>query len=158
MMKDKELNILFDKRVEYARSILGDEDWVTYEWTKEYPYFMFIECRDLGIREVYNLTDSLNDFTDELFKLKNKIQAERDKNEILDQSDNVNHPSHYKQGNIECIDAMRQQFTKEEVVAFCKLNAFKYLWRANHKGTHQQDIDKAEWYLNQISSTYVKGE
>ena len=52
----------------------------------------------------------------------------------------------------------KRQFTKEEVVAFCKLNAFKYLWRSNHKGTHQQDIDKAEWYLNQISSTYVKGE
>ena len=155
MMKD--YNKLFDKRVEYARTILGDEESVTYEWTKDLPYFMFIECRELGIREMYNLEDSLNDFTDDLFKLKYQIQAKKDLNEILDQSDNVNHPSHYKQGSIECIDAMRQQFTKEEVVAFCKLNAFKYLWRSNHKGTHQQDIDKANWYLNQICSTY-KGE
>ena len=157
MMKDKDYNILFDKRVEYARTILGDEEWVTYEWTKDNPYFMLIECRDLGIREMYNLTDSLNDFTDDLFKLKYQINAKKDLNEILEQSDNVNHPQHYKQGTIECIEAMRQQFTKEEVVAFCKLNAFKYLWRSNHKGTPQQDIDKANWYLSQISSTY-KGE
>ena len=157
MKKDKDYNKLFDKRIEYARTILGDEECVTYEWTKEHPYSMFIECRDLGIREMYNLTDSLNDFTDDLFKLKHQIKAKKELNEILDQSDSVNHPSHYKQGNIECIDAMRQQFTKEEVSAFCKLNAFKYLWRSNHKGTPQQDIDKAEWYLNQISSTY-KGE
>ena len=157
MMKDKDYNKLFDKRIEYARTILGDEDLITYKWDKNKPNIMFIESREYGIREPYNLTDSLNDFTDDLFKLKYQINAKKELNEILNQSDSVNHPSHYKQGNIECIDAMRQQFTKEEVVAFCKLNAFKYLWRSNHKGTHQQDIDKAEWYLNQISSTY-KGE
>ena len=157
MMKDKDYNKLFDKRVEYARSILGEEDWVTYEWDKNQPKFMFIEYRDFGIKGIFDLNHSLNDFTDELFKLKYQIKAKKELNEILDQSDNVNHPSHYKQGTIECIDAMRQQFTKEEVVAFCKLNAFKYLWRSNHKGTQQQDIDKANWYLNQISSTY-KGE
>ena len=157
MMKDKDYNILFDKRVEYARSILGDEDWITYKWDKNKPNIMFIESREYGIREPYDLNDSLNDFTDDLFKLKYQIKAKKDLNEILVQSDNVNHPSHYKQGTIECIDAMRQQFTKEEVVAFCKLNAFKYLWRSNHKGTPQQDIDKANWYLSQISSTY-KGE
>ena len=99
----------------------------------------------------------VDDETQEYEDLFTLIKAKKELNEILDQSDNVNHPSHYKQGNIECIDAMRQQFTKEEVVAFCKLNAIKYLWRSNHKGTPQQDIDKANWYLNQISSTY-KGE
>ena len=158
-MTDKELNKLFDNRVKYAKSILGDEDWITYEWNKDQPKFMFIEYRDFGIKGIFDLNHSINDFTDDLFKLKSQVQAKKDLGNILDKptTDNVNHPSHYKQGDIECIDAMRQQFTKEEVIAFCKLNAFKYLWRSNHKGTPQQDIDKANWYLNQISSTY-KGE
>lgn len=62
----------------------------------------------------------------------------------------VNHPSHYNQGNIECIDAMIAAFGKEAVENFCLLNAFKYVWRSRNKnGT--EDIDKAIWYL-----TYVK--
>ena len=39
----------------------------------------------------------------------------------------VNHPQHYNQGSIECIDAMVSAFGKEDVKAFCKINAFKYL-------------------------------
>ena len=62
----------------------------------------------------------------------------------------VNHPSHYS-GKIECIEAMESAFSKEEVKAFCKLNAFKYIWRACKKGG-EQDIDKAAWYLNRYLS------
>lgn len=61
--------------------------------------------------------------------------------------DNVNHPSHYTSGNIECIDAMLSAFGKEKVQHFCKLNAFKYVWRADKKN-HIEDIKKAVWYLN----------
>lgn len=62
--------------------------------------------------------------------------------------DMVNHPSHYKNGKYEAIDIMLDIFGKEKVLAFCELNAFKYLWRANNKGTDIQDKKKAEWYLN----------
>lgn len=60
----------------------------------------------------------------------------------------VNHPSHYKNGNIECIEVMINVFGKHKVAAFCELNAFKYQWRANNKGTDIQDKKKAIWYLN----------
>lgn len=60
----------------------------------------------------------------------------------------VNHPSHYKNNKYECIDVMLDVFGKEKVLAFCELNAFKYQWRANFKGTDIQDKKKAEWYLN----------
>lgn len=60
----------------------------------------------------------------------------------------VNHPSHYKNNKYECIDVMLDIFGKEKVLAFCELNAFKYLWRANNKGTDIQDKKKAEWYIN----------
>ena len=62
--------------------------------------------------------------------------------------DMVNHPSHYKNGKYEAIDIMLDIFGKEKVLAFCELNAFKYQWRANFKGTDIQDKKKAEWYLN----------
>lgn len=59
----------------------------------------------------------------------------------------VTHPSHYTQGDIQCIDAMISAFGKEAVATWCKLNAFKYTWREQHKNG-LEDIDKAIWYLN----------
>lgn len=62
----------------------------------------------------------------------------------------VNHPSHYKkEGGIECIEAMQSAFGPEAVVDFCKLNAFKYVWRAGAKAgnSEAQDLEKARWYL-----------
>lgn len=55
-------------------------------------------------------------------------------------------PSHYNPNDIECIDAMVSAFGEEAVRIFCRLNAFKYLWRANKKGTQFQDVEKAIWY------------
>ncbi len=65
----------------------------------------------------------------------------------MDVKDNVNHPKHYA-GNIECIDAMTQCFGTDNVKNFCKLNAFKYLWRCQNKNNEIEDVKKAIWYLN----------
>lgn len=63
--------------------------------------------------------------------------------------DNVNHPDHYT-GEIECKDAMIQQFGVENYKTFCQLNAFKYLWRSNKKHeTPDEDLAKANWYLTE---------
>ena len=62
--------------------------------------------------------------------------------------DMVNHPSHYKNNKYEAIDVMLDIFGKDKTLAFCELNAFKYLWRADNKGTDIQDKKKAIWYLN----------
>lgn len=74
-------------------------------------------------------------------------QADRDiaKYNLLGDS-KVNHPSHYTQGGIECIDAMVAAYGKEAVEIFCLLNAFKYCWRAEHKNG-EEDLNKAIWYL-----------
>lgn len=63
-------------------------------------------------------------------------------------SDSVNHPAHYTQGVIECIDAMQAAFGKEAVKNYCQCNAFKYLWRANLKGKPAEDMAKARWYVD----------
>lgn len=61
--------------------------------------------------------------------------------------DMVNRPPHYTHGKYECIDVMVENFGKEAVKHFCRLNAFKYVWRSDYKnGT--QDIKKAMWYLD----------
>ena len=61
----------------------------------------------------------------------------------------VDHPAHYNQGGIECIDAMIAAFGKEAVKNFCLVNAFKYVWRARDKNG-MEDIDKSIWYLNKF--------
>ena len=62
-------------------------------------------------------------------------------------SEKVNHPQHYNHGKYECIDVMVENFGKEAVQHFCLLNAFKYVWRAEHKNG-LEDIKKAWWYLD----------
>ena len=60
--------------------------------------------------------------------------------------DPVYKPYHYTQGGIECIDAMVEAFGEYQTAVYCKLNAFKYLWRADLKSP-DQDLEKAIWYL-----------
>ena len=61
-------------------------------------------------------------------------------------NDPVNQPSHYAQGDIECIDAMVSAFGAANVKMWAQLNAFKYIWRHERKG-ESEDIRKAIWYL-----------
>lgn len=63
--------------------------------------------------------------------------------------DNVNHPYHYNQGKIECIDAMESAYGIEAVINFCMCNAFKYSWRFRLKN-NREDILKCQWYQNKM--------
>lgn len=63
-------------------------------------------------------------------------------------NDMVNHPAHYETNGIECIDAMVASQGVEAVQNYCVCNAFKYIWRHQHKGKSDEDIQKAIWYLN----------
>lgn len=63
--------------------------------------------------------------------------------------DAVNHPGHYAQGDIECIDAMLSVAGEEGLKSFCHLSCFKYLWRFQRKNG-VEDLKKAQWYLNKL--------
>ena len=65
----------------------------------------------------------------------------------MSNEDNVNHPAHYETGGIECIDAMVASQGNECVRDYCLCNAFKYIWRCQHKGKQSEDVEKAIWYL-----------
>ena len=60
--------------------------------------------------------------------------------------DNVNHPSHYTSGAIECIDALKAQLGPEGFRDYCHGNIAKYVWRYKFKNG-VEDLKKAAWYL-----------
>lgn len=65
--------------------------------------------------------------------------------------DPVNHPSHYTQGTVECIDAIESSMTAQQFLGYLKGNAMKYLWRYQFKGG-VEDLRKARWYLDRLIS------
>ena len=68
-------------------------------------------------------------------------------------SDNVNHPPHYKQRDIECIDAIKSCLG-DGFKFYLQGSAIKYIWRHEHKGKPIEDLDKAIWFLNKLKEQY----
>ena len=64
--------------------------------------------------------------------------------------DMVNHPAHYTQGGIECIDALKAAtVSKTGIEAVCTANAIKYLWRYEEKNGIE-DVKKARWQIDRL--------
>lgn len=62
----------------------------------------------------------------------------------------VQHPAHYNQGKVECIDAMAAAtVNKRGIEAICVSNIIKYLWRYEAKNG-LEDVKKAQFYLNRL--------
>ena len=61
----------------------------------------------------------------------------------------VNHPQHYNFGKIEVIEVV-----EDWKLGFNLGNAVKYIGRCEHKGTKEQDIKKAIWYLERELKKY----
>lgn len=67
--------------------------------------------------------------------------------------DNIN-PTHYKQGIIECIDAIESAtINKKGFDAVATANVIKYLWRFEEKGG-LEDMKKARWYLDRMIASH----
>ena len=75
-------------------------------------------------------------------------------------SEHVNHPRHYNQGGIECIDAIEES-TKHlsGPLGFNIGNCDKYNWRLGLKNPTRagvlEDLEKSKWYIERAIS-YVK--
>jgi hypothetical protein len=64
--------------------------------------------------------------------------------------DPVNNPSHYTNGEIECIDAIKSAITGlVGMEAFCTGQILKYSWRWKHKNG-KEDLEKARYYINKL--------
>ena len=66
--------------------------------------------------------------------------------ELVD--DMVNHPPHYNQKGIECIDAI-EAATDKGFEYYLQGNIIKYLWRYRYKNG-VEDLNKAQWYLSKL--------
>ena len=60
--------------------------------------------------------------------------------------DPVKRPAHYAATTLECIDAIRVVLGDEGLIAYCRGNAMKYMWRATRKNDEGEDYAKAGWY------------
>ena len=67
----------------------------------------------------------------------------------VEDDDNVDHPEHYTQGDVECFDALKSALDESELRGYLKGNILKYVWREQHKNG-LEDLKKAAWYLEQL--------
>ena len=74
--------------------------------------------------------------------------------QAMGEFDNVNRPAHYASGEIECIDAIRAQMSKEEYQGYLRGNVVKYMWRWRDKGG-VESLRKAKWYLDRLIASEV---
>ena len=72
--------------------------------------------------------------------------------------DNVNNPTHYNTGSVECIDAIEAMLTTDEYIGYLRGNSMKYRWRMRYKGKPIEDLQKAEWYENRLLNFLKENE
>lgn len=64
--------------------------------------------------------------------------------------DVINHPDHYTQGKVECLDAIEAATTGlEGIEAVLTGQIMKYIWRWKRKNG-VEDLQKAQFYLNKL--------
>ena len=101
--------------------------------------------------------DVASKFKKYLDDLKTEFEPQNDKKEFAwttepyscgaPKNDVVNHPQHYTSGKYECLAVMADTFGVEAVKAFCRCNAFKYIWRSELKNGIE-DLKKSIFYIN----------
>lgn len=95
-----------------------------------------------------------------LFELEVLLDPEDDETEpskmLSAEPDMVNHPPHYTQGGIECIDALTAMISPYEDPNDAALTwqVVKYMWRHPFKSRPLEDLKKAQFYLNRLIARY----
>ena len=85
-------------------------------------------------------------------KKKSKKQLKKEQanmqSDNIEMGDMVNHPKHYNESGIECIDAL-EAMLGDGFESYLQGNIAKYLWRYKYKNG-VEDLKKAQWYLNKL--------
>lgn len=72
-------------------------------------------------------------------------------------ADDVNHPVHYNNGKVECIEAIEAMLSPTEFEGYVRGNVIKYVWRFKYKDG-VKDLKKAKWYLERLIASLDSGE
>ena len=77
-----------------------------------------------------------------------------------DDKDYVNHPNHYTNSKVECIDALESMTENYTNVVDAELSwqIVKYIWRHPFKFKPLEDLKKARWYLDRLIKKIEEGE
>jgi len=67
-----------------------------------------------------------------------------------EQTDNVNHPTHYNSYSREVIDTLQGSMTPDEFKGYLKGNIMKYVTRYQFKNG-VEDLKKAKWYIEKLT-------
>lgn len=129
-----------------AKFKIGDEVIMNDNADKKYRY----TCKGFRgiVTEINNKTVVLDDIW--VVDIDDCDLYGEPKSETKKVDDSVNHPSHYTDGKIECIDAIESSMSKEAFKGYCKGNIIKYLWRYEHKGG-MESLKKAMWYIDKLT-------
>ena len=80
--------------------------------------------------------------------IRSKFKEVKDTSFHEDMEDMVNHPPHYNQSGIECIDAIKAA-TGDGFEYYLLGNIIKYVWRYPYKNG-VEDLKKADFYLDRL--------
>jgi len=83
--------------------------------------------------------------------LQDFIKCNKANDSINCDNDLVNQPSHYQVNSKECIVEMLILFGTKDFIKYCTINAWKYRYRAGNKGDADQDLKKADRYIEYAS-------
>ena len=123
-------------------------DKETYEWTENCGC-EFSDMSDDMLDKCYSWLEEINPIA--------CMFAEVECCDKEPNVDMVNHPSHYTQGGIECIDALKAAtVSKKGIEAVCTANVIKYLWRYEEKNGIE-DVKKARWYIDRLIKEIENG-
>ena len=82
---------------------------------------------------------SVHDAKNNVFEMEDKMAE-----------DIINKPPHYGDGDIECIDYMKDNMDTMMFMGYLEGNCKKYLHRYRYKGKPVEDLKKARWYLDRL--------
>lgn len=123
-----------------------------FELIKNYA-LSSVEVIDVPLQRECNTTLSVKDLYYK-YKHHNTEYIKLDNEDPKEESNNVNHPSHYTDGKIEVID-----YIEDKKFGYCLGNAIKYISRAGKKNKDKEieDLQKAIWYIERRIKE-LKGE
>lgn len=65
--------------------------------------------------------------------------------------------NYYREGSIECIDAIKAALGQDGFIAFLRGQVIKYNWRLRSKGQAKEDSIKATWYQCRLTKELQDG-
>ena len=133
-----------EKIKEYCKSSYCSNCAIRNECTADFIAKVHERAKNINNNSMSNAYDIAKNYE---IIFGNDSEAKKEKVE-----DMVNHPSHYTSGGVECIDAITSALSSYEdsVDSWLVGQVIKYLWRAPLKGKYDEDIKKAQFYLNRL--------